>query len=142
MSAIISQLLKNLHEQDQKRRRGIIASQGTPKLAEAKDKLPFYIFKGECEERARIVLFLIKNKALLQRDDFYYAASILINVGSLENFKLAYRLIKKYRELGGTRKWGFYDSYFSRQKWGKSKEEIYREIEKQIGIDPKKLDKF
>jgi len=141
MSAIISQLLKNLHEQDQKRRRGIIASQGTPKLAEAKDKLPFYIFKGECEERARVAEFLIKNKALSKPDDYYYATAIIINVGSLEYFKLSYKLIYKYRKLGGRKPWGFTDDYFTRQNWRKSKQEIYKEIEKEIGIAPGKLDR-
>ena len=142
MTTIISKLIKNLHEYDQQRRREIIKQQGTSKLADAPDKLLFYVFKGECEERARIILFLIKNKALSQRDDYHYAASIIINVGNLEYFKLAYKLIKKYRKLGGKGKWGFYDTYFERQKWGKSREEVYREIAKEIGMDPNKLDKF
>jgi hypothetical protein len=142
MSIIISKLLKNFHEYDQLSRREIIKQQGTPKLVDAPDKLPFYVFKGECEERARIVLFLIKNKALLQRDDYHYAASIIINVGNLEYFKLAYKLIKKYRELGGKGKWGFYDTYFERQKWGKSREEVYQEIAKEIKMDPRKLESY
>ncbi len=142
MTKIISTLLKNFHEFDQQRRQEIIKQQGTPKLVEAEDKLPFYVFKGECEERARIVYFLIENEALENRDDYYYAANILINVGRLDYFKLAYKLIKKYRELGGKEKWGFYDTYFERQNWGKSKEEIYSEIENEIGMDPRKIDRF
>ena len=140
MPNIISKLLKNFHKYDQQRRREIIKQIGTPKLAEALDKLPFYVFKGECEERARIVLFLIKNKALSQRDDYFYAASIIINVGNLGYFKLSYKLIKKYRELGGKRKWGFNDTYFERQKWGKNREEVYQEIAKEIKMDPRELE--
>lgn len=142
MQNIISKLLKNLHEYDQKRRREIIRNAKTKKAKEAKDKIPFYSFKGECEERARIVLFLIKNKALSQRDDYYYAAAIIINVGSLENFYLAYKLIKKYRQLGGKRKWGFYDDYFTRQNWGLTKSEVYKKIRKRMGVHPDKLNKF
>src|SRR4030043_1184956 len=138
MQKLTSKLLKNFHEYDQQRRQEIIKQQGTPKLVDAADKLPFYVFKGECEERARIVFFLIENEALENRDDYYYAACIIINVGRLDYFKLAYKLIKKYRELGGQEKWGFYDTYFERQNWGKSKEDIYSEIENEIGMDPRK----
>lgn len=140
MSVIISTLLKNFHEYDQQRRQEIISEQGSPKLIEVKDKLPFYAFKGECEERARIVIFLVKNNALEDRDDYYYAASIIINVGSLEYFKQAFRLIKKYRELSGDKKWSFNDTYFERQNWKKSREEVYQEISNDIGIDPKELE--
>lgn len=142
MQNIISKLLQNLHEYDQKRRREIIKEAKTTKLKEAKDKLPLYSFKGECEERARIVLFLVKNKALKARDDYYYAATIIINVGSLENFYLAYKLVKKYRQLGGKKKWGFYDDYFTRQNWGMTKDKIYKKIKRKIGVDPDKLNKF
>jgi len=142
MQKIISKLLRNLHEYDQKRRREIIKQAKTTKLNETKDKLPFYSFKGECEERARIVLFLIKNNALKARDDYYYAAAIITNVGSLENLYLAYKSIKKYRQLGGKKKWGFYDGYFTRQSWGMTKDEIYKKIKKRIGVNPDKLNKF
>lgn len=142
MSKIISDLLKNLHEYDQRRRVDIIKEQGSKKIEEAKDKIPFYEFKGECEERSRIVMFLIEKDALKERDDFYYAATIIVNVGKLDNFITAYKLIKRYRELGGNKPWGFYDNYFAMQNWGMSKEEIFLKIEKQIGIHPSKLDKY
>lgn len=141
MKNIISALLKNMHEHDQTRRRQIIETQGSPKMDEAKDKTVFYEFKGECEERTRIARFLIDNNALKEKDDYYYAATIIINIGSLENFKIAYKLIKKYREMGGNKPWRFYDKYFKVQNWGKSKEEIYSEIEKEIDVHPSKLDK-
>ncbi|MDD5341687.1 MAG: hypothetical protein PHC97_04640 [Patescibacteria group bacterium] len=142
MQNIISKLLKNLHEYDQEKRRAIIRNTKTKKVKDAQDKIPFYSFGGECEERARIVLFLIKNGAIKTKDDYYYAATIIINVGSLENFYLAYKLIKKYRQLGGKKPWYFHDSYFTRQNWGMTKEEVCKEIRRRIGINPSKLDKI
>lgn len=138
----ISKLLKNLHERDQKSRRQIIEKQGTTKMAEARDKSVFYVFGGECQERACIVSFFIKNDALKSRDDFFYAAAILINVGNFKNFVTAYRLIKKYRAMGGRKPWGFYDKYFEIQDWGKTRDEVLKEVEKRIGIHPGKLDRM
>ena len=43
--------------------------------------------------------------------------------------------------MGGNKPWRFYDKYFKVQNWGKSKEEIYSEIEKEIDVHPSKLDK-
>lgn len=137
----ISKILTNLHRYDQKRRREIILEQGTAKLKEARNKKVFLEFKGECEERARITLFIINN-FLLDEEDYHMAASIIINVGSLNNLVLAYKLIKKYRELGGKKPWGFYDKYFDNQKWGLTKKEAENIIAKKIGIHPKKLDKI
>lgn len=142
MQVIISKLLKNFYEYDQKKRIEIVKDQKTKKVKEAKNKNLFYIFKGECEERARIVLFLIENDALKNRDDYYFAAAIIVNVGSLENFYLAYELINKYRQMGGRKKWGFFDDYFERQNWGITKKEIYENIENKIGVSPDELDIF
>jgi len=141
MNDIISKLLKKMHERDQEERRELIEKHGQ-KFSESKNKMPFYVFKGACEERAKIALNLIDNNALKEPDDFYYAACIIINVESKENLITAYRLIKEYRRLGGQKPWGFKEKYFTIQNWGKTKEEMEKEIEKEIGIHPKYLDKW
>ena len=138
MRSIISKLLKNLYQYDRKRRKDIVKKCG-PKMALAEDKLPFYVFKGEIEERIRIVLFLVDNKALSVGNDFYYAAAILITSDKLKHFITACLLIKKYRELGGKKYWNIQDAYLAKQNWGKTKEEIFKQVEKKIGINPKKL---
>ena len=141
MNKIISQLLKDFHKEDQKERFAVAKKYGNS-LACSKIKFPYYIFKGKCDERIRIVLFLIKNNVLKQKEDFYFAASIIVNSGNLKNFILAYKLIKQYREMGGNKPWGFYDKFFKIQKWGKTKKDVERLMEKEIDIHPSKLDRF
>ena len=141
MNKIISRLLKEIFERDQKRRRDSVRRYGS-KFSESKNKKIFYVFKGECEEKTKIVLNLIKNNALKEPDDYYHAACIIINVGSIKNLIIAYKLIKEYRKLGGQKSWGFKKKYFSNQNWGKSKGEIEKEIKKKIGINPRVLDKY
>ena len=141
MNDTISKMLKEMHERDQKERRELIKNYGS-KLSEAKNKIPFYVFKGACEERTEVVLNLINNNVLKEPDDFYYAACIIVNIESKENLVTAYRLIKEYRRLGGQKLWGFKENYFTIQNWGKTKEEMEKEIEKEIGIHPKDLDKW
>ena len=141
MQRLISELLQYLHESDQRDRHVLIATHGTSRMVNAKDPIPFSVFKGVTEERVRIACFLIEHGALAERDDYYYAAAIIINVGSLEHFITAYRLMKRYRDLGGERPSGFHDSYFERQGWGKTRMEVEAEVERQIGVHPRTIDR-
>lgn len=110
-------------------------------MADAKDPVAFYAFKGTTEERARIAHFLVTHHALTEKDDYRYAACILVNVGRLDYFVTAYQLIRRYRELGGDQPWKFHDSYFERQDWGKTRAEVEAMIEQQIGCHPRTLDR-
>lgn len=142
MTDQISKLIADLHRSDQKRRRQIIKDQGTKKLSQAKNKLVFYEFKGECQEKTRIIRYLAKQHLLTEPNDYYLAASILINNSNLDDLILAYKFIKQYRALGGRKNWALFDSFFTRQAWGISREEAEKIIEKKIGVSPKDLDKF
>jgi len=142
MQHLVSDLLKHLHESDQQDRRSLIKSQGTKKLVDAKDPIPFYVFKGATEERVRIVFFLVAHHALSEKDDYYYAAAIIVNVGSFENFVMAYRLIRQYREHGGDRPWRFHNSYFERQNWNMTRAQAEATVEQKIGVHPQTLDRF
>jgi hypothetical protein len=141
MKNIISKLLKELHQEDQKSRHEIVAKYGNSR-SKAKNKIPFYIFQGEGQQREKIIHFLIKNNAFREKDDFYYAAFIIVSSGKIKDFILAYELIKKYREMDGKKPWGFHDKFFRIQKWKENRKEAEELVKKEIGIHPKKLDKL
>lgn len=139
--SLISRFLQDLHESDQRDRRALIATQGTSRMADAKDLGAFFTFKGTTEERARIVYFFVTHHALTEKDDYRYAACVLVNAGRLDYFVTAYQLIKRYRELGGDQPWKFHDSYFDRQNWGKTRDEVEAIVEREIGCHPRTLDR-
>lgn len=139
---LISILLNDFHELDQADRHTLVSQHGTARVRDAKDPVPFYVFKGVTEERIRIVMFLVEQNALSATDDYFFAAAILANAGKLDYLILAYKLIKQYRKKGGERLWGFFDTFYERQQWGKTREEVEYEIQKIIGVHPNTLDKF
>lgn len=108
-------------------------------MLNAKDRSPYYEFKGECEERIRLIYFLFENNALIKADDFYYAAFIVANSDKWQNFVFSYRLIQKSRELSGKKRWGFSEKFFAKQNWGKTKEQAENDVEKIIGMHPREL---
>jgi len=55
-------------------------------MADAKDPITFYAFKGTTEERARIAYFFVTHHALKEKDDYRYAACVLVNAGRLDYF--------------------------------------------------------
>lgn len=139
MANVISKLLQDLHQRDQRKRREIAAEYGT-KFAETKSKEPFLIFKGETDEKTKVISFLVENKALKEPDDFYYASLMLLNSGEKEHFILAYELLKNYRGLGGEKSWWVGEGYYKKVKWGLAKKQALKEIKEKIGVDPRELE--
>lgn len=124
MQRIISKILKEMHEFNQFRRRKIVKNY-SKRMKEAQIKWPFYELKGECNQRFKIIRTLVKNKALKDKNDYFWAGAILLNSSRKSDYYLSRKLIKKYHELGGRRKTGCDEKYYKKQGWNKKEMEKY-----------------